>query len=177
MPLISDQLKSLKALLDVPHPVSGAWAVDDAAAANQANAKDMEAEPTQETLYLYLANEIHIGSSLLGRLGVLAGSDVGPDSNVVTVNMGTQGTPNNITVTQQVKSACFTLITIVSESGVIPNRAAMSNLLDKIDAGDVMSNPQKNAILAFYDNRASLMTVNGLPKVKPGDITEARAQP
>ena len=180
------QLVELKALLDVDHPISGTWAADDQTAADQGNVKDVpfEVELTQDTLLTFLLNEENDGSNLLGRLHLISAvSHPVLNSADVYINpqvdMGDGGGPTTV-LPRHIASA-FALVQIITggTDRPLPDKAAMAAILDNLDAdqSDVMTNAQKHAMLSFYDGIVSLMTANNLPRVRGGDIENARALP
>jgi hypothetical protein len=166
------QLAALKAILDAPHPVSGAWAVDDGDATKQANAVNRPGKADAESARAYALSTLFRGSIIYGRVAYVARRSVG--------DTWLAGPSDNVTLTLEHIAAALTFVSAIDgERGV--DFAAVAGSVDALALGagnaHCMGPGNKDALVGFSDNRQSILAENDLPAARGNDITRARALP
>ena len=175
--------KRLKEELDSGHPVTGAYNIDDALAANELNAQNINIDGGILEMINYLAinrSRTNDGldttrTALLGRLKHIAESAVGDSV------FGRTGA--NDTVTLEAKHAAQTFLTLFSA----PSVSTLNFLDTELDGAYVVLGPPGSggigvwkdpdilALKGFSSNRISRAFELGFPIIETVDITTARA--
>jgi len=164
-------LQALKDELIAGHPTSGAYSVNNQAAANELNALNRVAVASVEALRNYFLLERKGNMALMGRLEYVSQQSVG------AVNpLG-----DAVTLTLAHVTACQTMMRITnpgSDFALDLNDARFQSLLDDLAGGTgckVIGPADKTAITAMSQNKQSRATELGFGLMREGHIEVARA--
>ena len=171
--------QGLKTELAGSHPVSGAYNVDDALAADQLNDFNIAAEtPAEEFLRYCLENnhrsnngEDTQNTNIYGRIKMVAEATRGQD-------VFEQGgaTPPEVTI-GQIAAAKTVIALLDSGLAFLGSNAQIDGALTKLQGADAIGPADKTALLALGDNRTNrLLQINfGRDKVNATHVAHARA--
>ena len=172
-------ISKIKSLLDVPHPVSGAWNVDDQLAADQGNALDIDAPGGVDGMLQYvIENRSRTNSgtdltatSILGRLIAMSKAEPPADP----FGGGTNSTMEMVHAalmfvfllnSPQISTANFTNTEVDAMIDILSSGAGNGKVWKAADA---------TALKALSLNTQSLFQSEGQGVVRVGDITLARS--
>ena len=167
---------ALQAELLAGHPVTGAYSVDDATAADELNALNISGEIGPEVILEYFIENQHRennggdtqNTNLYGRLVMVAESAEGG-------NPFSLSPADSLTVGQI--AAAKTILRMLDGDAYSVNlsNVDVDGAFTKCQGANVYSTAQKNAIVGLSDNVQSRAQELGFGRVRAQDVTYARA--
>ena len=169
----------LAAELAAGHPVTGAYNVDDALAAAELNAKNIDNDAPVSAMYDYLLNKNHRTNQgtdtqftpILGRLEHVARSAVGDDP------FG-RGAGNELILIQVHAAMAFSSLFNTSHVSGVAFQAGSGLPLGTLNGAGIISPAHQAAIEALSENQINVLQDNpgiGLIQADAGHVARARA--
>lgn len=179
--------QAIRSWLDAGHPVTGAFSANDATAADEFMAINLDADGTMADLVRYLAiNQTRtnegadtIRTPMIGRLASIANAAVGSDP------FGRGGAWAGTGVTLKHKHSAELFLNLIQTPHLDMFNFADTEVNEALtelgpntgDGAEVWKPADITAIKAFSEGKQSLATREDLGRVNEGDIVGARALP